>query len=625
MKGQGFITAGTSTAQQVHRGRLFRKYFLLILALVCGALLVSGWISAYFSYRENKSTLASMQHDKAHTAALRIEHFIRQVEQQLSIVALPPLDMGTAGIEQRRFEFLKLLRQVPAVSDVAQIDANGSELIKVSRLGMDVLGSSINRSLDPAFLGAKQAKTWYGPVYFRKETEPYMAIAVRSGSGAGAVTVVEVNLKFIWDVVTRIKIGNKGKAYVVDRTGHLIADPDIGLVLGKTDLSRLAQVKSALNVQDISDEPAMIAHDLSGLEVLTAYADVESLGWKVFVEQPVAEVYATLYATVRRTGIMMVAGLLLSALAALWLARGLVHPIRLLQEGAQKVGAGELDQKIEVKTGDELESLAEQFNNMTERLRDSYSSLERKVDERTAEVQRQAHELAEWNRTLELRVAEGVSQIEQMSQLKRFLSPQIADLIVNGATDDPLKSHRREITVVFLDLRGFTAFTETADPEEVMGVLQEYHNQMGRQIMAHNGTIEHFAGDGIMIVFNDPVVIDNPAWEAVSMSIQMQADFACLSQRWKRHGYELQMGIGIAQGYATIGVIGFEGRCDYNAIGIVCNLASRLCGEAKAGQILVSQKVFSFVEDLVIAKPVGELNLKGFHKPVPAFNVIGLK
>ena len=452
-----------------------------------------------------------------------------------------------------------------------------------------------------------------------------MAIAVRSGSGTGAVTVVEVNLKFIWDVVMRIKIGSKGKAYVVDSTGHLIADPDIGLVLGKTNLSHLAQVKSALNVQDRSDEPAMIARDHSGSEVLTAYADVEPLGWKVFVEQPVAEVYATLYATIRRTGILMMAGLLFSALAALWLARSLVHPIRILQEGAQKVGAGQLDQKIEVKTGDEIESLADQFNNMTERLRESYSGLERKVDERTAEVQRQAHELAEWNRTLELRVAEGVRQIEHMGQLKRFLSPQIADLIVNSATDDPLKSHRREITVVFLDLRGFTAFTETADPEEVMGVLQEYHNQMGRRIIAHNGTIEHFAGDGIMIVFNDPVVIDNPAWEAVSMSIQMQDDFSGLSKAWKRHGYDLHMGIGIAQGYATIGVIGFEGRRDYNAIGVVCNLASRLCGEAKAGQILVSQKVFSFVEDLVIAEAVGDLNLKGFHKPVPTFNVNGLK
>jgi class 3 adenylate cyclase len=241
------------------------------------------------------------------------------------------------------------------------------------------------------------------------------------------------------------------------------------------------------------------------------------------------------------------------------------------------------------------------------------------------QVQAQARELADWNRTLEQRVAEGVRQLDQMGRLKRFLSPQIADLIVGGASDDPLKSHRREITVAFLDLRGFTAFIETADPEEVMGVLHEYHGEMGRLIIEHNGTIEHFAGDGIMIFFNDPVLIENPAAQAVRMAIRMQTSMESLSQGWKKRGYELHMGIGIAQGYATLGMIGFEGRRDYGAIGPVTNLASRLCSDAKAGQILVAKKVFSFVEELVTAEAVGELNVKGFHKPVPAFNVTGLK
>jgi DNA-binding response OmpR family regulator len=245
------------------------------------------------------------------------------------------------------------------------------------------------------------------------------------------------------------------------------------------------------------------------------------------------------------------------------------------------------------------------------------------------QVQEQARELANWNRTLEQRVADSVREIEQMGRLKRFLSPQIADLIISGdagsTADDLLTSHRREITVVFLDLRGFTAFTETADPEEVMGVLHDYHAEMGRLIMAYNGTIQHFAGDGIMICFNDPIVIENPAKEAVGMAIRMQADFTLLAQVWKKRGYDLHMGIGIAQGYATLGTIGFEGRRDYSAIGSVCNLASRLCGDATAGQILVSQKVFGFVEELVTAEPVRELTLKGFHKPVPAFNVTGLR
>jgi class 3 adenylate cyclase len=625
MKSDGFITSEINAAPEFYRGRLFRKYFLLILVLVCGTLLVSGGTSAYFSYQEHQATLASLQHEKASAAALRIDQFVRLIEQQLNFVALPQLGQGASGIEQRRFEFLKLLRQVPAVSDIAQLDANGREVLKVSRLEMDVVGSAKDCSQDPAFRGANLGKTWFGPVYFRKETEPYMTIAVRSRSGEGAVTVVEVNLKFIWDVVTSIRIGKKGKAYVVDSTGNLIADPDIGLVLGKTNLSRLTQVKSALAAQDAANEEAIKASDLAGAEVLTAYAGIEPLGWKVFVEQPVAEVYETLYAAIRRTGILLVAGMLFSVLTAFWLARGLVRPIRMLQAGAQKVGAGELDQKIEVNTGDELETLADQFNTMTERLRESYTGLERKVDERTAEVQRQAQELTEWNNTLKLRVAEGVRQIEHMGQLKRFLSPQIVDLIVSGPSEDFLKSHRREITVVFLDLRGFTAFTEKADPEEVMELLHGYHTSMGRLIMAYNGTIEHFAGDGIMIVFNDPVVIDNPAWQAVRMAVQMQAEFAGLLQTWKKYGYELHMGIGIAQGYATIGVIGFEDRRDYTAIGAVCNLSSRLCGEAKAGQILVAQKVYGFVEDRVTAEPVGELSLKGFHQPVPAFNITALK
>ena len=245
------------------------------------------------------------------------------------------------------------------------------------------------------------------------------------------------------------------------------------------------------------------------------------------------------------------------------------------------------------------------------------------------QMQVQARELAHWNRTLEQRVAEGVREIEQMGRLKRFLSPQIVDLIISGtldsSADDLLKSHRREITVVFLDLRGFTAFTETADPEEVMGVLHEYHAEMGRLILEHNGTIQHFAGDGIMICFNDPMPIEAPAKEAVRMAIRMQSDFTVLAKTWKKRGYDLHMGIGIAQGYATMGTIGFEGRRDYSAIGSVCNLASRLCGDATAGQILVSQKVFGFIEELVAAEPVGELSLKGFHKPVPAFNVTGLK
>ena len=368
----------------IERGRLFRKYFLLILALVCGTLLLSGSIGVYFSYQENKTALLSLQREKAVAAAVRIEQFVRQIEQQLAFAALPQL--GAEGMEQRRIEFLKLQRLVPAITDTTQIDASGRERLAVSRLGMDVVDAGIDRSGEPAYKGAKSDRTWFGPVYFRKETEPYMSIAVRSKGEAGAVTVADVNLKFIWDVITRIKIGKRGKAYVVDSTGHLVADPDIGLVLRKTDVSRLPQTTLALT-KGSDESGALVARNLAGEDVLTAYGSIEPLGWRVFVEQPVSEVYETLNATIIRTLSLIIAGLLISALAAGWLARSMVRPIRTLQEGAARIGEGDLEQRIEIKTGDELEALAEQFNTMSVQLRESYAGLERKVEERTGELQ----------------------------------------------------------------------------------------------------------------------------------------------------------------------------------------------------------------------------------------------
>jgi class 3 adenylate cyclase/CheY-like chemotaxis protein len=238
------------------------------------------------------------------------------------------------------------------------------------------------------------------------------------------------------------------------------------------------------------------------------------------------------------------------------------------------------------------------------------------------EVARQKAELADLNATLERRVADGIAQLERVGRLKRFFSPQLADLIVAGDTADPLKSHRREITVVFLDLRGFTAFTETADPEEVMGVLGEYHGAVGPLILEHGGTLERFTGDGIMVFFNDPVPVPDPAPRAVRMALAMQTAVATLAAGWKRRGYELGMGLGIAQGYATIGGIGFSGRIDYGAIGTVTNLAARLCGEARGGEILVSQRVCALLDAAFTTEPAGELALKGFHRPVPAFRVM---
>ena len=240
-------------------------------------------------------------------------------------------------------------------------------------------------------------------------------------------------------------------------------------------------------------------------------------------------------------------------------------------------------------------------------------------------VQSQAAELARWNTTLEERVATQVAELERVGRLKRFFSPQLAEAIVRGGADDPLASHRREIAVVFIDLRGFTAFAETAEPEELMGVLREYHARMGELILAHEGTLERFTGDGMMVFFNDPVVIPDAVERAVRMALGMRAELEELAARWRKRGHELHIGIGIAQGYATIGAIGFEGRVDYGAIGTVTNLACRLCAEAPPGHILISQLVHAATEHLVEAEALGELRLKGFQRPVAAYDVRGFK
>jgi class 3 adenylate cyclase len=239
-------------------------------------------------------------------------------------------------------------------------------------------------------------------------------------------------------------------------------------------------------------------------------------------------------------------------------------------------------------------------------------------------VQAQAAQLSEWNKTLEQRVQEQLAQLERLGRLKRFFSPQLAELIVSGGAEDPLRTHRREIAVVFLDLRGFTAFAEAAEPEDVMSVLREYHTEMGKLILEHEGTLERFTGDGMMVFFNDPVQVPNPAERAIRMAHAMRGRVEELTIKWRKLGYEIGFGVGIAQGYATIGGIGFEGRWDYGAIGTVTNLASRLCGEAKPGQILVPQRLVRMMEELVEVEPVGELILKGFQRTVAAHNILRL-
>jgi class 3 adenylate cyclase len=247
------------------------------------------------------------------------------------------------------------------------------------------------------------------------------------------------------------------------------------------------------------------------------------------------------------------------------------------------------------------------------------------VQEQAVRLGAQSEQLTDWNRALEQRVQEQLAELERVGRLKRFFSPQLAELVLSSGGEKLLESHRREITVVFCDLRGFTTFSETAEPEEVMGVLREYHTALGTLIFRFEGTLEHFAGDGIMVFFNDPLPCPGHEAQAVRMAVAMRRQMGALTEQWRKRGHHLGFGVGIAQGYATLGRIGFEGRVDYGAIGPVTNLASRLCDAARGGQILISQRVYTALEELVEAEPAGELFLKGFHKSVPTFNVVELK
>jgi class 3 adenylate cyclase len=322
---------------------------------------------------------------------------------------------------------------------------------------------------------------------------------------------------------------------------------------------------------------------------LSSHAAILPLRWIVFVESPLTEAFAPLYKTLIRTALIIAAGIVLSILASVLLVRRIVRPIHVLREGAGRIASGALDHRIDVQTGDELEALADEFNEMTEKLRQSYDNIER------------------------------------VSALKRYFSPHLAELIVSSDENELTKSHRSEISVLFCDLRNFTEFSSTAEPEEAMRILEQYYGALGTQLRKFEATIGHFAGDGLMAFFNDPLPCPDHANRAVRMALAMRHDVDELLEEWRKRGIDLGFGIGIATGYATLGHIGTEDEFHYTAIGPVVNLASRLCDEAESDEILVSEAVYAAADNLVQVELVDERNLKGFPKPVPILKVVSLE
>jgi class 3 adenylate cyclase/HAMP domain-containing protein len=371
--------------RQRTRSRLFRRYVVLLVGLVAGVLIVSGGLSIYFSYQHEKTALGQIQQEKAVAAAAVIRQFIEEIQTQIGWTTQLSL-LPEAGIGQRRIDYYRLLRQAPAITEIAFLDGNGKEQLRVSRLAMDVVGSQADFFGDESFRVARDAGVHYGPVYFRRESEPYMRLALRGSGKKGDVTIAEINLKFIRDVISDIGVGARGYAYIVDGQGRLVAHPDLALVLRQTDLAELSQVRDVLAGARSPRGAARIAISSDGGQVLTAHAAISPLDWHVFVETPLFEAFAPLYTTLFWNAGLLLVGLGIAVFASLLLVRSLVGPIRALQEGATRIGRGDLQSSIEIRTGDELEALADDFNRMAARLQESYASLEQKVEERTREL-----------------------------------------------------------------------------------------------------------------------------------------------------------------------------------------------------------------------------------------------
>jgi signal transduction histidine kinase/ActR/RegA family two-component response regulator len=368
------------------RRKLFQKYVSLFVAVVCVALVTNGLLDMWFAYQEQKALLVEVQRGQAQLAADRIAQFIKEIEGQMAWATQLP--WAADSMDEWRFNTVRFFRQVPAVTELVQLDASGRELIRMSRESADMMQQQQDLAQDPVFIAANAKRVYYGPVYFVRESEPYMTLALAGTRRAYGVVVAQVNLKFIWDVVTQVKVGKRGLAYVVDGEARLIAHPDLSLVLRKTDMSNLQQIRTARGEEPVEDSISKAAaHDLQGRRVLSAHAPVSALGWLVFTESPVEEAYAPLYSSAARSILLLAAALAMAGFAGLFLARRMVVPIRALGEGAARIGGGDLTQRIAIKTGDELEALGNQFNRMAEQLRDAYATLERKVEERTSQLE----------------------------------------------------------------------------------------------------------------------------------------------------------------------------------------------------------------------------------------------
>ncbi|MGY2908107.1 adenylate/guanylate cyclase domain-containing protein [Bradyrhizobium sp. URHC0002] len=563
------------------RRSLFMKYFVTLFVAVVTPLMLGSATEAWFAFRDNRFDLNELLQVEARSAADRIQAFTDGIRDQLGWVVQFPWTPGED--DRRRIDGLRLLQQVPAIVSLSLVDPTGTERVFVSRVSMNRTGHGADMSADPAVVGARANRVWYGPVHYQRDSEPYMRIAVAGNRAAAGIVVADINLKLIWDIIAAIKIGDTGHALVVDDTGRLIAHPDISLVLrsgaGAGDFDRLKSVVSA------ADGSAVATTGEDGKPVVALSVRAANVGWTVIAQQPVMEAFESIRAALWRSLVLIGIGIAFAFVLAYWRACRMWVPIRQLEDGVERIGMGQFDHRITIESRDELEQLAIRFNQMAAEL------------------------------------AASQQKSERINRLKQFLAPEVAEL-VEHSDQGLLDGQRREVVAIFGDLRGFTAFSARAEPDLVIAVLREYYEAIGTVTARHGATLIRFAGDGVMVLVNAPVACENPAQRGIRLAIDMQAAVQSLANYWNARDCAIGFGVGIAMGPATVGTLGWHGRLDYTAIGNVVNLASRLCDLAANAQILVDPVVTAHVKDSITLASIGERAIKGYDRALEVFAVV---
>ena len=570
--------AQSSSCTKPQRRSLFCKYFATLFVAAVVPLILGAAVEASFGYRDQRRQISAVLQADARAASDRIEAFTDGIRDQLGWMVQLPWSAGDDA--QHKTDALRLLQQVPAIVSVSLLDETGTERVFVSRLLLNRTGRGMDMSRDPAVLGARANKVWYGPVQYQRDSEPYMRIAVAGSLPAAGVAIAEVNLKLIWDVIAAIRIGETGYAIVVDDSGHLIAHPDISLVLrGRASSGSFGRIKHLVGA---ASGAAVITGD-QGNPVVALSVQAADVGWTVIAMQPASEAFASIRAALWRSSILIAFGVLVALALAYWRAHRMSGPIKQLEEGVERIRTGQFEHRIKIFSGDELQQLALRFNEMASELAIS--------QQKSARIER----------------------------LKQFLPSQVAELVEHS--HELLEGQRREVAVIFGDLRGFTAFSTRNEPDVIMAVMREYYEAVGAVTTRHEATLIGFDGDGVMLLVNAPVACEQPATQAVRLAIDLQMTVQSLAGKWCDAGHAIGFGVGVAMGPATVGTVGYNGRLDYTAMGAVVNLASRLCNLAKDAQILADPTIAGRVRDSVPLASLGQRNIKGYDQALEVFAV----